>query len=70
MLGSSAASATAAEATSMANRDLRVRCIVIKLSCLVSAKRNGTSKSYSKRRECGGLSTWLFPLASTVVRPS
>jgi hypothetical protein len=45
MLGSPVASTATVRATKVATRDLRVRCIVIKLPCLLSAERDGKSKS-------------------------
>jgi hypothetical protein len=45
MLGSSAASTPTVEATRVTSIDLRRRCIVIKPPCLLSAERDGKSKS-------------------------
>jgi hypothetical protein len=74
VLRSSAASTATVRAARVASRDLTVRSIVTKLPWLLSAERDGKSKPYSKRRECSGLDTWLFPfllgVTSTVARPS
>jgi hypothetical protein len=45
MLGSSAASTARITAKRAATVDLRVRCIVIRLLCLLSAERDGKNKS-------------------------